>query len=103
MRLPGSAWAFALGTAAALPGPALGQSTRTIACPSLELASQLLQKSSAAPPEGCRTFVLRRDDTTSKDICVVDLAPVDQGVLGDVLDSAVHTRWWLACASLAAP
>jgi hypothetical protein len=71
--------------------------------PTLELASQLLQNGSTAPPEGCRTFVLRRDDTARKDICVVDLAPAGQGVLGDVLDAAVQTRWWLACASLTAP
>ena len=61
MRLAGSAGALVLGAAAAMPGPAEGQSAQVIACPSPALASQALQQSSSAVPDGCRTFVIRRD------------------------------------------
>ena len=96
MRLLRSVGAIALGMAA-------GQSAQVTACPSLALARQALQQGSPAPPEGCRTFVIRREGADNGEICVVNLAPADQGVLGDVLDSAVQTRWWAACAALSVP
>ncbi|MBV1800232.1 hypothetical protein [Siccirubricoccus sp. G192] len=91
----------ALGSALALrPAPLIAQPQQVAVCPTMALVQQTLQNPGGPLPEGCRLVTVRRVDSPAGPLCAVDFSEEGQGLLGDIIDSAVQTRWWAACATL---
>jgi hypothetical protein len=86
------------------PTPSRAQSTQVPVCPSLALAQQARRTPPGAPlPEGCRVVRVLRVDTPAGPVCAVDFSADGRGLLADIMDAAVQTRWWTACANLSPP
>ncbi|MBX6743347.1 MAG: hypothetical protein IRY87_15035 [Acetobacteraceae bacterium] len=86
------------------PAPLAAQSVQVPVCPSLALAQQARQTPPGRPlPEGCRLVGARRVDTSEGPFCAVDFSENGQGLFADIVDAAVPTRWWTACANLTPP
>ncbi len=86
------------------PAPLAAQSVQVPVCPSLVLAEQARQTPPGRPlPEGCRLVGARRVDTPAGAFCAVDFSEDGRGLLADIMDATVPTRWWTACANLNPP
>jgi hypothetical protein len=97
--------AFAVVSLVAISSPGLlrAQMLQVPVCPSFALAQQAQQAPGSPLPSGCRMVGVRRVDTPSGPICAVDFSEDVQGLLGDILESTVPTRWWTPCANLSPP
>jgi hypothetical protein len=98
-------WIAAVGLGAFLLAPPAGaQTTTVVVCPSLALAQQGQQgqRTASSLPQGCRVVGVRRVDTPAGPYCAVDFGE-DGGLMADIMDATVQTRWWAACASLTPP
>ncbi len=98
-------WIAAVGLGASLLAPPAGaQTTTVVVCPSLALAQQAQQgqQTASSLPQGCRVVGVRRVDTPAGPYCAVDFGE-DGGLMADIMDATVQTRWWAACASLTPP
>lgn len=85
------------------PRAAAQQPTQVAVCPSSEKAQQVVQNPGGALPDGCRVVTVMRRETPAGQLCGVDFGQVETGLLGDIVDAAVATRWWAACANLPLP
>jgi hypothetical protein len=73
------------------------------ACDSEQKQQQVLQSRGVYLPDGCRKITVMRLDTPAGALCMMDLAPGQQGVLGEIRSAATTTQWWLPCSDLHAP
>ena len=85
------------------PPGAAQQQARVAVCPSSDKAQQVIQNPGAPLPDGCRIVVVIRQGSPAGPLCAVDFGQADQGLFGDLVDAAVPTRWWTACANLQSP
>jgi hypothetical protein len=88
---------------AAAPLPLAAQPQQVPVCPSQDKAQQVLEDPGGPLPDGCRLVAVRRVDTPAGPLCAVNFGQGDQGLLEDLVDAAVTTRWWTACANLQPP
>ena len=84
--------------------PARAQTRELPVCPSRENAQMLMQSGAGASlPQDFRQVAIRRLDTASGPVCVIDFGRQDGGVVGAMRDAVATTEWWTACANLRAP
>jgi hypothetical protein len=85
---------------ASRPAPLAAQPQQIPICPTMAGLQQVVQTPGGPLPQGCRMVTVRRVDSPVGPLCAVDFSDAGGGLLGDIVDSAVQTRWWASCASL---
>jgi hypothetical protein len=84
--------------------PLAAQSWQIPICPSYALTQQVQQSQPGSPlPDGCRMVGVRQVNTPYGTACAVDISEGSQGLLADIMDATVTTRWWTACSNLTPP
>lgn len=97
-------FAAGLALAAALPLEARAQNPVSFeVCPSQQKLEQYLGSGGRYIPEGCRVFTVTAVQGSNGPVCVIDLNPGKQGVLGAIVDATMPTQWWAACGAVRGP
>lgn len=86
--------------------PALSQTATNehvlSACSSQQELEQVMQSNGAINPDGCWTLTVNALDADGNRLCLLQIAPNDQNVLGKLQDLASPSEWWVRCDALMA-
>ncbi|MCB8836647.1 hypothetical protein [Aurantimonas sp. VKM B-3413] len=90
-----------------LAGSALAQDAtgasaqRTVsACQSEQDLQQVINSDGQLSPDGCRQITITPVRSENGQLCVLDFANGDEGIINQLRSAAMPDKWWVRCDSL---